>query len=221
MKPLLSLTRSQGRFFVHNDTLQEESSPTEHNKMFVVVRNVKANSSAEEQARFSGEYRMSKGDIIKMGRLKFLVRDFRSAHTAANIDSCDAHQNSPLKKSFKPNHSQRSLEAEEECGQEEEIEIECGVADDSMGQIQCKICWSDEQSDANPLLCSCKCDGSVRYIHYDCLKHWLKQKMTTNEQESCVSYTWKQFECEICKTPYPYVFRTQGKKYRLVDVALP
>ena len=48
MKPLLSLTRSRGRFFVHNDTMQEESNPTEHNKMFVVVRNVKANSSAEE-----------------------------------------------------------------------------------------------------------------------------------------------------------------------------
>jgi hypothetical protein len=163
---------------------------------------------------------MSKGDIIKMGRLKFLVRDFRSAHTAANIDDCEDH-NSPIKNSFRLNQSHRSMEAEEECGQEEEIEIDCGIADDSMGQIQCKICWSDDQSTENPLLCSCKCDGSVRYIHYDCLKHWLKQKMTTNEQESCVSYTWKQFECEICKTPYPYVFRTQGRKYRLVDVALP
>jgi hypothetical protein len=71
------------------------------------------------------------------------------------------------------------------------------------------------------LLCSCKCDGSVRYIHYNCLTHWLKQKMTMKDNESYVSYTWKQFECEICKTPYPYVFKSQGRKYRLVDVTLP
>lgn len=45
--------------------------------------------------------------------------------------------------------------------------------------------------------------------------------MSLKEDENCISYTWKQFECEICKTPYPYVFRSQGRKYRLVDVALP
>lgn len=45
--------------------------------------------------------------------------------------------------------------------------------------------------------------------------------MTLKEEECCTSYTWKQFECEICKKPYPYVFKTQGKKYRLVDVELP
>lgn len=45
--------------------------------------------------------------------------------------------------------------------------------------------------------------------------------MTLKEDANCCSYTWKQFECEICKTPYPYVFKTQGRKYRLVDVDLP
>jgi hypothetical protein len=36
-----------------------------------------------------------------------------------------------------------------------------------------------------------------------------------------VSYTWKQFECEICKKPYPYIFKSNGRKYRLVDVDVP
>jgi hypothetical protein len=61
----------------------------------------------------------------------------------------------------------------------------------------------------------------VRFIHFECLKHWLKQKMSLKEDSCCASYTWKQFECEICKKPYPYVFRSQGKKYRLVDIDLP
>ena len=60
---------------------------------------------------------------------------------------------------------------------EEAIEIDCGVVDSSQPDIQCKVCWSNEQSFTNPLLNSCKCDGSVRFIHYECLKHWLKLKM--------------------------------------------
>ena len=45
--------------------------------------------------------------------------------------------------------------------------------------------------------------------------------MTLKQEDTVTSYTWKQFECEICKKPYPYVFRSQGQKYRLVDVVLP
>jgi len=80
------------------------------------------------------------------------------------------------------------------------------------------VCWEKTSTPENPLLNSCQCDGSVRYIHYDCLKFWLKQKMVKKEEPNLISYTWKQFECEICKKPYPYVFRSNGISYRLVDV---
>ena len=42
--------------------------------------------------------------------------------------------------------------------------------------------------------------------------------MIKREETNLISYTWKQFECEICKKPYPYVFKSNGKSYRLVDV---
>ena len=42
--------------------------------------------------------------------------------------------------------------------------------------------------------------------------------MIKREEPNLISYTWKQFECEICKKPYPYVFKSNGKSYRLVDV---
>lgn len=105
---------------------------------------------------------------------------------------------------------------------EEAVEIDCGVVDSGDGsEVQCKVCWGGEQTRTNPLLNSCKCDGSVRFIHYDCLKFWLKQKMAVKEEPNQVSYMWKQFECEICKTPYPYVFKSNGIRYRLVDVDIP
>lgn len=42
--------------------------------------------------------------------------------------------------------------------------------------------------------------------------------MVKKEEPNLISYTWKQFECEICKKPYPYVFKSNGVSYRLVDV---
>lgn len=42
--------------------------------------------------------------------------------------------------------------------------------------------------------------------------------MAKKEDKNLISYTWKQFECEICKKPYPYVFKSNGVSYRLIDV---
>lgn len=48
--------------------------------MYIVVRNGKSlqQNSEQETGNFKNEYRLRRGDIIKMGRLKFLVKDFRS-----------------------------------------------------------------------------------------------------------------------------------------------
>lgn len=102
--------------------------------------------------------------------------------------------------------------------EEEAVEIDCGVVDPTKDEVQCKVCWDNTSTRENPLLNSCNCDGSVRFIHYNCLKQWLKQKMVKKEESNLISYTWKQFECEICKKPYPYVFKSNGVSYRLVDV---
>lgn len=45
--------------------------------------------------------------------------------------------------------------------------------------------------------------------------------MVKKEEPNVISYSWKQFECEICKKPYPYVFKSNGNKFRLVDIELP
>ena len=45
--------------------------------------------------------------------------------------------------------------------------------------------------------------------------------MAKKEEGNHVSYVWKQFECEICKKPYPYVFKSNGNRFRLVDVDIP
>ena len=88
-------------------------------------------------------------------------------------------------------------------------------------QASCRFCWDSETSEINPLLSSCKCRGGVQFIHYFCLKEWLKTKRQTKESPNLKTYYWKNFECEICKTPYPYLFKAGGFKYNLVDIQKP
>lgn len=176
-----------------------------NNKMFVVVRNTKS-------AQNNLDYKLNRGDIIKLGRIKFNVKDYSRANglmqsAKKGEDALDV------------NESLESLGNNE--FEEEVVEIDCGVVDSSQEGIQCKVCWDNCSTEENPLLNSCQCDGSVRYIHYNCLKYWLKQKMAKKEERNLVSYTWKQFECEICKKPYPYVFRSNGISYRLIDIETP
>lgn len=82
----------------------------------------------------------------------------------------------------------------------------------------CRFCWVNETTEDNPLLSSCKCRGGVQYVHYQCLKEWVKTKRSFKEHPHISSYQFRQFECEICKTPYPYVFKAAGKKYKLIEI---
>ena len=38
----------------------------------------------------------------------------------------------------------------------------------------CRICLSEDQEKENPMISPCKCDGTMKYIHYLCLKEWLQ-----------------------------------------------
>jgi hypothetical protein len=42
-----------------------------NNKMFIVVRNLKSSTT-------KSDYKLRKGDIIKLGRIKFKVKDYRT-----------------------------------------------------------------------------------------------------------------------------------------------
>ena len=43
---------------------------------------------------------------------------------------------------------------------------------------QCRFCWVSKTEPDNPLINSCKCSGSVRFIHLSCSMKWLNGKKT-------------------------------------------
>ena len=57
-----------------NSQSEEDKQPDASNMMFVVVRNLKSQNNSN-----AIEYELQKGDTVKLGRLKFSVKDFRTA----------------------------------------------------------------------------------------------------------------------------------------------
>ena len=79
----------------------------------------------------------------------------------------------------------------------------------------------EAETEDNPKIKACKCEGSVKYIHFKCLKQWLESKMTTKNTENHHTLSWKQFECELCKMHFAYSFKYKGEIWNLVDWKRP
>jgi hypothetical protein len=53
----------------------------------------------------------------------------------------------------------------------------------------CRVCRGDGTPD-HPLFHPCKCKGSIKYVHQDCLQEWLTQRARTY--------------CELCHHPFQF-----------------
>ena len=141
------------------------------------------------------DYKINKFDTLKLGRIKFRVKDL----SCPGIDQTRAELKIQELKEAKGIESQETSE-----------------------ENFCRICYSHEQSQENPCIIACRCSGSVGLIHFNCLKHWLSTKMVKKEdRQHLQSYYWKNFECEICKSAYPYSFKVKDNLYKLFEVGKP
>ena len=85
----------------------------------------------------------------------------------------------------------------------------------------CRICYMEEDDlDSNPLLNPCICAGSMKYIHYNCLRHWIinkcYSKIETNNN-NCSIFKIRPVECELCKTKFPDIITKNGNKYNISE----
>ena len=88
----------------------------------------------------------------------------------------------------------------------------------------CRICLSGEDNPAkNPLICPCTCKGSMKFIHYFCLKNWLNLKVESDlgygrdleTEQPTITYSTKDIACELCKTKLPDYIKHKGKIYNV------
>ena len=86
----------------------------------------------------------------------------------------------------------------------------------------CRICYGDDSTDENPLICPCICKGSMKYIHYECLKNWLNSKIeedisvdSDNQEIDVITYNRKDISCELCKEKLPDYVLFRDRYYNI------
>lgn len=51
-----------------------------------------------------------------------------------------------------------------------------GLKDNMKNSLEsgkaCRICLDDTEEDSNPFITPCKCSGSMKFIHINCLREW-------------------------------------------------
>lgn len=124
---------------------------------------------------------MTRGEILKLGRIRLKVKDYRIGKAALETDrKSNQVEDGPIDITYRD---------------------EVPVDDSDL----CRICFSNTNTKENPLFAPCKCTGTVKFIHFGCLKAWLNLKLVTQLILNMRYYYWKTFECEICKTIYPCI----------------
>lgn len=147
---------------------------------------------ADEQQR---GLELTRDSVIKLGRVGFKVKEVHNGSEDSPEVVSDIET------------SEGDLDSED-IPQEREENV-------------CRICYESEKSRADPLLSQCKCEGSVKYIHLNCLKSWLRSKVTVRASDHSVTYQWKTLECEICKTELPFTLNFHGNSLSLFDFDKP
>lgn len=132
---------------------------------------------------------LAEGDVFKLGRFEFLVRQLSTANSTLQLSDDD--DSDPLM---------------------------CVPCDDAASKV-CRICLMDgeDDPDAEPLIAPCKCKGSIEHVHLNCLRHWLQSKIGDSTTEGN-SFKYVMPQCELCKTSLPSKVRVDSCPQPLVAV---
>jgi len=203
-KTLALLKHQDGVFSVTKHEKKSDRTRSNASENFwLVVKNIKKDNVNQE-------YQLRENDVIKLGRVKFRVRELHVG------EEMDGYQNDT-------NNDEMS-----ELGSEDTGSIEDDMPKQHLikqlpenQEITCRVCLNSENTEANPLISPCGCSGSVKHIHLDCLKHWIKSKSHIKSFGLCISYTWKNLECELCHRRLPEIFIHKDERIDLIDLPKP
>ncbi|TKA79730.1 hypothetical protein B0A55_04352 [Friedmanniomyces simplex] len=79
------------------------------------------------------------------------------------------------------------------------------TTDDRTGGDTCRICRAEATTD-EPLFYPCKCSGSIKYVHQECLMEWLGHSHKKH--------------CELCKTPFRFTKLYDAEMPRTLPLAV-
>ena len=193
------------------------------NKIWYVLKNDpnQSNNSTQTITNTNDDYYLCKNDVIKLGRVKYSLNEINIPSRQNNID-----RSQPLNDVTKYDIDELNKNTEPVFDFIFQAKDSSEFKDIPEDERMCKICYSDDNDkENNPLVHLCNCNGGLRFSHFECIKKWMETKlnMKENEKKTVKSYNIKSFNCEICKTPYPFKFKLNGieKPFELIDLQKP
>lgn len=181
--PLLRLVQRDGTFWV--DKAQPSSSSK---KLWLVVRDL-----------VSSSHRLQEGDVIKLGRFKFRVRQLVAS-------SCGG-----LQPELRLDDSGVIC-----CA----VELSSTSEGQQISKLTCRICLLEGPGEDDPLIAPCQCKGSIEYVHLGCLRHWIRGRLNLSDRP-LGSYFYRPLTCELCKSIYPTYIHTNSGQERSPLVEVP
>ena len=196
-----------------------------NNKIWYVIKN----EGKFDDMNCNEDYYLNENDIIKLGRVKYVVKKIyfkegdniikgaEAPDPEAKIEYniCNLNKNKPPTFVFIyevdnfSNYRDINEKITKETPKESDI---------------CKICHNNLENDGQEdmfLISLCKCKDKV---HYRCLKDYINENISyENRKEFDDSTLIKNFECSDCGMQYPLKFKLTGvdKIYNLIDIKEP
>ena len=85
----------------------------------------------------------------------------------------------------------------------------------------CRVCLCEALHTDNPLVSVCRCSGTMRFIHIECLQQWISSRITTNVTENSIMKYLKSIHCELCKTKLPFTITANSACFDLMKGQKP
>ena len=145
-------------------------------------------------------------DLIKLGNFRCIVKKLHlldsNTNDKSSSESSDdlAYRGDLSDDTDNVKNSSHNMRSVEQHFQQFKHEADSPKVkkEDNESRI-CRICLSEESSSSDPLINPCKCSGSMKWIHLECLRKWLINKIEIVEDDVIRIYAWKDLNCELCK----------------------
>ena len=184
-----------------------EQFPVRHN--YLIVRSLKCKDGRNQRG-----YSLHPGEIIKLGRVEYRVREIKIR---------------------KPNGNGNEFEVL--TTEEEAYDCMSGLPNDEVFDatkqalenqndptLTCRYCFQRDTSDdmmENLLINPCDCKGSSGMVHLMCLMNWIQYKIISKNTNNIATYSWKKLQCEVCTKNWPRSVCFQNQVRSLISVEKP
>ncbi len=160
-------------------------------------------------------YKLNEGDILKIGRITAIIREIKINNNQINNNNNNINNTNKNDISFNTNVN---IKDNNFLSNNYNIIEEKKVQKTKKKRV-CRICYIEEDTEENPLIQPCICSGSMKYIHLNCLKHWISTKslIKMESNNNFTKYKIKPVECELCKSKLPDYIRHNSKLYCILD----